>query len=92
MQAFNADETGVNIVHKPAELGCHNVYSLTSAERRKNHIILSCVSAAGYALPPFMVYPRKKAVPDHLKEGAVPNTLFRNSESGWINTQLYLKW
>lgn len=95
-QIFNADETGVSIVHKPgkvvAELGRRNVYSLTSAERGKNHTILSCVSAAGYALPPFMVYPHKKSVPDRLKEGAVPNTLFGNSESGWINTELYLEW
>ena len=33
---YNADETGISIVHKPgkvvAELGHHNVYALTSAE------------------------------------------------------------
>jgi len=39
-----------------------------------------------------MIYPRKKAVPDKLKEGAVPGTLFVSSESGWINTELYLEW
>ena len=34
----------------------------------------------------------KEAVPDHLKEGAVPNTLFGSSEIGWINSDLYLEW
>ena len=95
MQIFNADETGVSIVHKPgkvvAELGQQNVYAVTAAEHGKTHTILSCVSASGYALPP-MVYSRKKAVPDHLREGAIPNTLFRCSETGWINKDLYLEW
>ena len=43
-------------------------------------------------LPPMMIYPRKRAVPDKLKVGAVANTMFYNSESGWINADLYLEW
>ena len=39
-----------------------------------------------------IVYPRKQRVPDHLKCGCVPNTLFANSENGWINSELYLEW
>ena len=31
-------------------------------------------------------------MPDKLKEGAIPNTLFGNSESGWINSQLFVEW
>lgn len=96
MLIFNSDETGISVVHKPgkvvAELGRRNVYAMTSAERGKTHTVLSCVSASGYALPPMMVYPRKKKVPSNLKEGALPGTLFTNSESGWINSQLYLEW
>ena len=96
MQIYNVDETGVSIVHKPgkivAEVGHSNVYSITSAEKGKTHTIVTCVSASGYVLPPLMVYPRKKSVPDHLREGAVPNTLFCNSENGWINQDIYLKW
>ncbi len=96
MQIFNADETGVSVVHKPgkviAELGRHNVYSLTSAERGKTHTVLSCVSAAGFVLPPLMVYPRKKSVPDHVRQGAIPNTMFANSENGWSNKDIYLEW
>lgn len=46
----------------------------------------------GYVLPLMMIYPRKHAVPDKLKVGAVANTMFHNSESGWINGDLYLEW
>ena len=96
MQVFNADETGITIVHKPsrvfAELGRRNVYSITSAERGKTHTVMACVSASGYVLPPMMVYPRKRAVPENMKVGAVANTLFKSSENGWINSIIYLEW
>ena len=39
-----------------------------------------------------MIYPRKRALPDNYKIGAVPNTLFECSDSGWSNSELYLKW
>ncbi len=96
MQIFNSDETGVSIVRKPGkvvtELGRHNVYSITSAERGKTHTILTCVSASGFVLPPCLIYPRKKSVPANLREGAIPGTLFCNSESGWVNKDIYLEW
>ena len=96
MQIFNADETGVTIVHRPgkviAELGRHNVYTITSAERGKTHTILSCVSASALVLPPCLVFPRKRKVPNHLREGAVPGTLFNNTESGWMSKEVYLEW
>ena len=95
-QVFNVDETGVTVVHKPgkviAELHHSNVYAITSGEKGKNHTIVSCVSAAGFVLPPYMVYPRKKSVPDRLREGALPGTRFANTESGWIDQQVYLEW
>ena len=96
MPIFNADETGVTIVHRPgkviAELGRHNVYTITSAERGKTHTILSCVSASALVLPPCLVFPRKRKVPNHLREGAVPGTLFNNTESGWMSKEVYLEW
>ena len=39
-----------------------------------------------------MIYPRKKRLPESLKEGAIPDTLFACSESDWINSSLYLLW
>ena len=96
MQIYNSDETGVSIVHKPgkviAELGRHNVYSVTSAEKGRTHTVLSCVSTSSFVLPPCIVYPRKKSVPDNLREGAYAGTLFASSESGWINNDIYQDW
>lgn len=92
----NCDKTGVTVVFKPnqviAELGKRNVYALSAAERGKTHTILSCVSATGFVVPPMMIYPRKTCVPDKLKEGAFTNTLFKSSESGWINSELFVNW
>lgn len=96
MQIFNSDESGIGIVHKPgkvvAEVGRRSVHSITSAEKGKNHTIVSCVSASGIILPPLMIYPRKRSLPDKAKEGAVPGTLFMVSENGWINREIYLEW
>ena len=38
-----------------------------------------------------MIYPRKR-MNEKLKQGAVPETLFECSDSGWINEELYVKW
>ena len=95
MQIFNMDETGLSIVHKPgrvvAQLGRRNVWAITSAERGKTHTVLTCASASGYALPPFIIYPRKR-ITDNLKVGALPSTAFHHSDSGWVNAELFIKW
>ena len=95
MQIFNMDETGLSIVHKPGrvltQVGRRNVWAITSAEKGKTHTVLTCASASGYALPPFMIYPRKR-ITDKLKVGAVPGTVFHCSDSGWVNGPLFLKW
>lgn len=60
MLIFNMDETGISVVHKPgkflAEVGRKMVWSLTSGERGKNHTVVTCVSASGFALPPMIIY------------------------------------
>ena len=95
-QIFNADETGVSIVHRPskvvAQIGRSNVPSLTSADKGKTHTILACVSASGQVIAPFMVYPRKRHVPEKLREGADPNTAFHVSDNGWMTKELFFEW
>ena len=95
-QIFNADETGVTIVHKPskviAQVGRRNVPALTSAEKGRTHTILSCVSASGQVIPPFVIYPRKRPVPLKMREGAYPNTFFKVSDNGWITKELFFEW
>jgi hypothetical protein len=96
MQVYNIDETGVTIVHKPgkviSEVGRKHVYSLTSCERGKTHTVVACISASGIALPPLMIYPRKKEVPETMRAGAVPGSMFRYSDNGWITQAIYLEW
>ena len=70
------------------ETGRQKVYALT-AERRKTHTVLAYESASEYVLPPMTIHPRKRCVPESVKEGAIPDTFFA-SESGWINS--YLEW
>ena len=92
MMIYNMDETGLSIVHRViAELGRRNVWAITSAEKGRTHTILTCVSASGYALPPFMIYPRKRMA-DDLKVGALPDTAFHCSDSGWVTGELFVKW
>ena len=96
MQIYNSDETGVTIVHTPGKvitaLGCHHVYSITSAEKGRTHTVLSCVSVSGLVLPQCILYPHKRNVPGNFREGAVPGILFSHSENGWINSDIYLEW
>ena len=87
--------TGVSVVHKVgkvvAEVG-PKVWSITSGERGKTHTVVTCISASGFVLPPCLIYPRKKAVPENFMEGAVPGTLFKSTESGWMNQEVYMEW
>ena len=96
MQIYNVDETGVNVVHVPGkvltEISRKHVYSLTSAEKGRNRTVVTCVNAAGSALPPMLIYPRKKPVPEPYQEGAPTGSIFKTSENGWINSELYLEW
>ena len=96
MQVYNADETGINVVYKPgrvvAMVGRKNVYSIAAGERGKKHTILACVSASGISLPPLMIYPRKRSVPEGMRAGAPPDTMFMVSDSGWMIKEIYLEW
>ena len=80
MQIYNMDETGLSIVHKPGrvitQVGRCNVWAITSAEKGKTHTVLTCASASGCALPPFMIYLQKQ-IADNLKVGAVPSTVLQ---------------
>ena len=96
MQVYNIDKTGTSVVHKPGKVfsavGRKHVYSIASGEKGKMHTIAVCVSASGNAIPPLMIYPRKRAVPELMRNGAVPGTKFMTSDSGWIMQGLYLEW
>ena len=94
MQIFNCNETGVTIVAKQSHCRVREktcVCPISCCEGENTHHFVMCVSNGIYVLP-MMIYPRKTCVPDKSKEGAFPNTLFKNSESGWINSELFVEW
>ena len=66
--------------------------SITSADKGKTHSILACVSASGQIFLLFMIYPRKRPVPEKLREGTYPNTVFDMSDNGWITKELFYEW
>ena len=96
MNIHNMDETGVTIVHKGGkvvtEIGRKNVWSITSGEKGKIHTILTCVSASGFLLPPFLIYPRQRITDKLKKKGAFAGTVFTCSDTGWVNAELFLTW
>ena len=42
-------------------------------------------------MPPYLIYPRKR-ITDVLKVGALAGTTFRCSDSGWVNSELFMDW
>ena len=60
---FNADKTGVSVVHKNkfkvlASKGKKQVGKLTSGERGKTITVLLCVNASGdQFIPPLFIFP-----------------------------------
>ena len=94
MQIYNLDESGITTVHKPGcvitEVKHKSVWAFTSGEKGKTHTLLTCVSSSGQALPPMMIFPRKR-LSEKLTEGAPPGTLFACTDNGWITQDKYLE-
>lgn len=93
---YNMDETGVSTVQNKcqkviAEKGKRAVASISSGERGVNTTVVCCSSAAGMYVPPLIIFKRMRMC-NELKVGAPPGSLIDVSESGWINSELFVKW
>lgn len=92
---YNCDETGISTVQDPGKIlapkGQKRVGSITSWERGKNITVLCTMSAAGSFIPPMFIFPRKRHSPLLEKDGPA-GSIYRCSENGWINTNLFLEW
>jgi hypothetical protein len=90
---YNRDETATTTVQKPkrglSSKRTKQVSQCTSGER--GVLITTCciMSAIGSALPPVLVFPRKKKFRNHMLNGAPPGTLGPASASGWMNGELF---
>lgn len=92
---YNMDETGLSTVQKPkrvlAKKGKHQVGSITSGERGTNTTCICCVSAAGHYIPPMLIFKRLR-FKEELARGGPPGALYTCSESGWINSEIFVEW
>ena len=93
-QIFNLDETGMPLDHTPplvvARRGQKHPSAVGSGDKSQV-TVLACCSAAGYAVPPFVIFDRKSLKPD-LTNGEVPGTVYGLSSKGWIDGELFSLW
>lgn len=96
LHIYNVDESGFGTVQKKSPKvvsarGKHQVGAVTSGERGINTTFVCCTSAAGHFVPPMIIFKRQRMHPA-LTNGAPPGCLVECSESGYINTELFVKW
>lgn len=93
---FNMDESGFSTVAKKCQKvvttkGTKAVASVASGERGVNTTIVCSVSAAGLYVPPMIIFKRKRFTAE-LGNGAPPGSKVEISESGYISSELFVKW
>ena len=93
-QIFNCDETGIPLDPKPPKAivlkGVKHPRTITTGNKAQI-TVLACCSAAGYVLPPFVVYDRK-TLKSEMYTGEVPGTMYGLSDSGWMTSELFDLW
>lgn len=91
---FNCDETGLPLnptCQKVVDrVGAKNPSYITSGNRSQI-TVLACSCAAGFTIPPFVIFDRKTLNPK-LTVGEVPGTLYGLSHNGWMNSELFFHW
>ena len=91
---FNCDETGFSLAPNAPKVVCtkgSKVVSHITGNTKSQITVLACTSAAGYTLPPFVIFDRKTLNP-RLTIGEVPGTLYGLSNKGWIDKALFSDW
>lgn len=92
---YNCDETGLSSVQKPqrvfAQKGKKQVGKIVSGERGETTTVLVCESASGNYIPPMFIFKRINMNP-LLMKGSPPGSIGVASKTGWINSQLFVRW
>lgn len=94
---YNVDETGMQTSsNRPPKVisvkGKKQVGVIASAEKGKTVTAICCCNAEGRFIPPALIFPRKRMNNPALMDGAPTGTLGLFSDSGWVNTDLFLSW
>ncbi len=93
-QIFNCDETGMPLDPKPPKVivpkGTKHPRTITTGNKCQITVLAAC-NAAGYVIPPFVIYDRKCLKPE-MYEGEVAGTMYGLSDNGWITSELFNLW
>ena len=73
-----------------ARVGLKHPYAITSSEKAQI-TVLACGNAAGYSIPPMIIFDRKSLKPE-MTNGEVPGTFYGLSESKWMDSELSKEW
>jgi len=87
---WNVDVAGISTEHSPTKIVCakdSNAQSVTSP-RSKNVTMIAAKNALGNHVPPFYIFPGNRWN-DNLLEGAVPGSVGKMSDSGWVNRGIF---
>ncbi|XP_046973826.1 MFS-type transporter clz9-like [Vanessa cardui] len=93
---FNVDESGFSTVQKKAQKivrlkGKKQIGAATSGERGVNTTAVCCASVSGQFIPPINLIKRMRQNPE-LANGAPLGSVVTVSESGYINSALFVEW
>ena len=93
-QIFNMDESAMPLDPKSPKLvfekGYHGASCVTTGDKAQITIV-ACVSAAGFSLPPMVIWDHQSLSPE-LTIGEVPGTIYGLSKKGWIDYELFDVW
>ena len=88
---FNMDETGMPLdpiaPKVVAKRGTKHPVATTTGDKSRITVV-SCCSTAGYAMSPMVIF-HQKTLKHELTKGEVPRTMYRLSNSGWIDSDLF---
>jgi hypothetical protein len=89
---FNAEETGVSVVHENVLRVLLGKRKFTCGERGRNFTLLLCASASGdQFFPPIFVFLRKR-MDNKLEKDAPESSSFDAQENGRVTSTDFLTW
>ena len=93
-QIYNCDESGFPLSPAPprviAKKGEKHPSAITNLYRNQVSV-LACCNAAGYSIPPLVIFDRKTLKPE-LCDGEVPGTMYALNGSGWMDRDIFEAW
>ena len=92
---MNLDESGItNVAVCPkvlAPTGRKQVGQITAQERGTLVTAIGFIADDGNAIPPVLIFPRRRVSAARLGHGSPPGTIALNSPNGWMTKEIFAK-